>query len=659
MPNIITAQRAGESSEARFEFSWRDDSTTDTSSSTSWQTVFLCYRQISTSPDFVWPKNTRDVRLSIESSASERHEIDSRDFGSTAALHLVISALSAAFERESGSVLGLIIPAVAGYIVRSDIIPLRLVNCLLVEKAVSFAQPHQRYAGKRVNIEELRLPDAFAASAAGLLLKQDDSASTVTYESLSRSLNVALRNRLSFPWLSAQEPKRKTLVLVEGGRSGPENGGTGETIYTAAYALGIDIVVFDNPGHWMDDPRYAHWCKQFVSFELLLQPPDDFPNRIVEAVRSLQYPIDGIVTFCDHYKAPVAEAALQLSLPTYSPDAYDIATDKFKTSILEGHHAYRASSVEEAHAIVQKHRLPFPLIIKPCNGFLSEGVCRVENLGHLEIGVQAINTDRHGKEFVIEKYCEGPELDANFVLCNGALLFFEASDDFPKSADVNGQGNVKTFIELANVLPSKLPERELTVLRDSLHRSLLRMGFQDGFYHLEARMENSSMEYAIKDGVFDLVERAVPVEEAPSAWLIEVNPRPPGIQESSAVKFTYGIDYFGLGLLFALDEKDRVKQLAHPFEQGAQYWCEMVFIPVEHGGVYESGDVCAELFERRPDLADHVSECFCFLKKGATLSVTGGVNAWVAYFIVYSRKSRAHVLEVGETIRREVRFSIV
>lgn len=619
----------------------------------------LYLKRVSISPEFVWPKDIKDIRLSIESSASGRHKLDQQNFGSSAALDLLTSALSVAFERENESAVCLIIPAVAGYIIRSDIIPLRLVNCPLVERVVSFAQPHQRYTGKCPSIDKLQLPDAFAASAAGLLIKQDDSAGTATHESLLTSLQVTLRSRLSFPWISNQEPKRKTLVIVEGGRSGPDNGGTGETIYTAAHALGIDMVVFDNPGHWMDDVRYAHWCKEFVPFELLLQPPDDFPNRIVEAVRSLQYPIDGIVTFCDHYKAPVAEAALQLSLPTYAPEAYAIATDKFKTSVFEGHHAHRASSVEEAHAIVKEHGLQFPLIIKPCNGFLSEGVFRLENLAQLDIGIQAINTDRHGKEFVIEKYCEGPELDVNFVLCDGKLLFFEASDDFPKSADANGQGDVKTFIELANVLPSKLPERELAVLRDDLHQSLLRMGFHDGFYHLEARLENSSMEYAMKDGVFDLVERSVPVKEAPSAWLIEVNPRPPGIQESSAVKFTYGIDYFGLGLLFALDEKDRVKQLAHPFEQGAQYWCEMVFIPVEQGGVFESGDVCAELFERRPDLADHVSECFCFLKKGATLSMNEGVNAWVAYFIVYSRESRAHVLELGETIRREVRFTIV
>ena len=77
--------------------------------------------------------------------------------------------------------------------------------------------------------------------------------------------------------------------------------------------------------------------------------------------------------------------------------------------------------------------------------------------------------------------------------------------------------------------------------------------------------------------------------------------------------------------------------------------------------MYESGDVCEELFARRPDLADHVSGSFCFLKKRERVSdpLSTGLNSWVAYFNVYSRESRAHVLELADCVRREVTFSIV
>ncbi|KAI0117203.1 ATP-grasp domain-containing protein [Daldinia grandis] len=648
----------------RFQYDWKAHSTAITGGTadlTPWQSIDIFFNQVSKPPIFSWPRNVEETHLLIELSAGGYRRINPQDFGSTTAFRFVLDCLSAS-GNESGSVARLIVPLSRGYIVRSDIIPLRLLDCPLVRSAVSFSKPHQPFDGEPVRLENLeQLPNVFVASAGGLLLKHTDKP-----ESLIASLDLELRHRLLFPWLSTQVPRRQTLAIVDGGISSPDHGGTGTSIYAAAAALGIDIVVLDRPIHWINDPRYIHWRKASIPLETPLHVDGEFATRIVDAVRSYEGQIDGLVTFRDHYKVSVAEAALRLSLPTYPPSAYEIATDKFKTSVSEGHHAYQASDFEQAARIVRERNLEFPLIIKPCNGFLSEGVFRAESLSQIEAGIQAINTERHGVEFVIEKYCEGPEVDANFVLCDGEVIFFEVSDDFPKGADANGQGSVKTFIELANVLPSKLPEHELAILRDSLQQSLLRVGFRDGFYHLEARVENSSMEYATKNGVLDLTKHTVSAKGPPSAWLIEINPRPPGIQASEAIKHTYGIDYWSLGLLFPLNDKDRIKQLSHPFafplpyEQGSQYWCEMVFIPVDKGGVYESGDVCAELFDRCPDLTSHISKSFCFLKKGdRVLGPAKGVNSWVAYFNVYSRESREHLLEIADSTRKEVTFSIV
>ncbi|KAI8965779.1 ATP-grasp domain-containing protein [Daldinia sp. FL1419] len=668
MSGIIVIQDKNKH-QARFEYHWKAHVTTTIKGAadfTPWQSIDLFFREISRSPGFSWPESEENAHLLIKLSSDDYRRISPEEFGSLVAFQFVLDSLSIA-GNESVSIARLIIPQSNGYIVRSDIIPLRLLDCPSVRSAVSFSGPHRFFDGEPIGIESVdQFPNAFRASAGGLLLKPGNPTGTDTSESLVSSLDLELRYRLSFPWLLTQVPKRQTLAIVDGGTSGPDHGGPGTSIYAAAAALDIDVVVLDKSTHWINDPRYIHWRKASIAFDTLPHIDAGFTDRIVDAVRSYDGQIDGLVTFRDHYKAPVAEAALKLSLSTCPPSAYEIATDKFKTSVSEGHHAYQASSFEQAARLVQEKNLEFPLIIKPCNGFLSEGVFRAENLVDIKDGIQAINTERHGLEFVIEKYCEGPEVDANFVLCDGEVVFFEASDDFPKGADVNGQGNVKTFIELANVLPSKLPENELAILRDSLHQSLLRVGFQDGFYHLEARVENSSMEYVVKNGVFDLTEKSVPAKGPPSAWLIEINPRPPGIQALEAVKYTYGIDYRGLGLLFPLDDKDRIKQLSHPFKfplpfgKGPQYWCEMVFIPVDKGGVYESGDVCAELFDRRPYLASCVSRSFCFLKKGdRVLGPAKGVNSWVAYFNIYSRESREHLLEIADTIRREVTFSIV
>ncbi|RDW81832.1 hypothetical protein BP6252_02944 [Coleophoma cylindrospora] len=650
-----------ESHTIRFEYTLKaNDTITDASGGTSWATINILIKECSKSSNFSWPKNIEETRLYIELSANEHHKADPQDFGSVEAFRFLLDCLSTA-DAKQGVAVVLVVPQSRGYIVRPDIISLRLLDCPLVKNVVSLSKTHQFFDGEPIGFgNPQQLPKTFAAAAGGMILEASGSTGGNAIEELFSPLHLELRNRLFFPWLSIHMPTRKTLAIVDGGISGPDQGGTGESIYMAAMALGIDMIVLDSPNHWVNGPRYTHWRKATIPLECSLHPAAGFTDRIVEAVRSYDGPIDGIVTFRDHYKLPVAEAALKLSLPTFAPSAYEIATDKFKTSVSEGHLAHVASSAEQASAIVHEHNLEFPLIIKPTNGFLSEGVFKAESLSELETGVSTIHTGRHGTEFVIEKYCDGPEVDANLVLCDGKLIFFEVSDDFPKGADVNGHGHVKTFIELANVLPSKLPESELTMLGAALTESLLRMGFHDGFYHLEARVENSSMDYVLKNNILDLVERETPAKGAPSSWLIEVNPRPPGIQASAAVKHTYGVDYFALGLLFALDDKERVKQLSHAFAQGPQYWCEMVFIPVEHGGVYESGDVCAELFERRPDLAAAISGSFCFLKKGDQVAdPMSGINSWVAYFNVFSRESRQHLLETAETVRREVAFAIV
>lgn len=69
--------------------------------------------------------------------------------------------------------------------------------------------------------------------------------------------------------------------------------------------------------------------------------------------------------------------------------------------------------------------------------------------------------------------------------------------------------------------------------------------------------------------------------------------------ESQIIESTYGINYWGLTLLIAVSDKARVRALSHPFKQGPQYTCIMVFIPADYPisceGVFDSDDICADL----------------------------------------------------------------
>lgn len=632
-----------------------NDSVVDAEGLISWQCIDLLFVRKIRDLKFCWSAEENTISVSVPTSPHDEQSV----LLSQAAQKFLLHSLSCT-ENEEETCVRLVIPRTQGQIIRSDILELRMLDCRVAKIVASFAAPLQSFSGEPIHLcTSADIPSIFETSIGGILLE------ATTAESLDARLShldEELHNRLSFPWISPQKLERKTLALVEGGRRSPEAGGNGETVYKGAHALGIDMIVLDNPGHWLEDSRWVSWRKAFLPMECGLQSDAVFARRVVDTVRQWNGHLDGIVTFCDHYKEPVAEAALQLGLSTCSPSALALATDKFRLRKFEGHEAYLASSADEAIAMVEKHNLKFPLIMKPVTGYSSEGVARLESLDDLKAGVEKIDPLRHGASFAMERYCEGPEVDANFVICDGEVLFFEASDEVPKGADTNasGQGSTKTFAELGNVFPSKLPHKELSMLQKSLHQSLLRLGFQDGVYHLEARVENSAMEYTTRNGVMELFPRVTPAGARPTTWLIEVNPRPSGIMVSVATKHTYGIDYWGLGLLFGLDDRQRVRQLSRQFAQGPQYWCEAVWIPVEKGGTYDTEDACGELFERRPDLREFVSWHANYFVRGAQVpDPSSGINSWVAHINVFSRKSRAHLLEIGQTVREEFRFSVV
>ena len=134
----------------------------------------------------------------------------------------------------------------------------------------------------------------------------------------------------------------------------------------------------------------------------------------------------------------------------------------------------------------------------------------------------------------------------------------------------------------------------------------------------------------------------------PPNWVTRAGYHGSGTRTSAPCQ--YGVDYVGLGLLFPLNDKEWARALSRPFVNGPQFWCEIVFIPVERGGTFDSSDVYDELKQRRPDLAQNISKSVCFFKKGEAVPLpNSGHNAWVAYFIVFSRVGRAHVLDIAES----------
>ncbi|KAJ5168600.1 uncharacterized protein N7482_004194 [Penicillium canariense] len=545
----------------------------------------------------------------------------------------------------------LILSTSHGFVCQSDFLKRRLVDCHRVDRVESFLLPAQEIHPVPENCKHIT---SLASLAMGAVVVP--CAPTQSIQAISQQIDEELVKRLSFPWRSPVPIPRKRLALVGSRKLSALEGYT-----NAAASLNISIVVLDFAGNWIESREWSHLREDFIPFDMTAD--QGLPRRIVDAIQAYPKPIDGILTIEEHLLSVLPTAAVMLGLHTSPPDSCVLAQNKYRTRMLDQGdlmcHSLKSPSDLEQMLSIDSPRLVYPLIVKPSRGWASEGVWKVQSEDELREATSRLwkdsFTEWHGHEVVIEPYIEGPEIDANMVVLDGEILFFEVNDDFPSPGDLEGAPSFANFVESSNMIPSRLPATELQILERSLYNYVRLAGFSTGIYHIEARLRNSSCYFAeTKDGLVDLVARSDPVSDT-GVFLLEINPRPPGMQEINASARAYGVDYYSLSILNALVDPDRFRALSVPFTGGAQYHSQILFIPAEVGGIYTAGDVCAEALRRCPELKDNVSESMCFLQNGQEIpDPKSGSMTWVAFFIVYSRVSREDCLRVGQKLRRTV-----
>ncbi|KAI1133368.1 hypothetical protein F5Y10DRAFT_274260 [Nemania abortiva] len=633
---------------------------------------------------------------------TEQHELQvltAETLGSKDALEFLHECLRATAETPNPGMATarFVIPSQRGTVIRSDIVPYRLRDAFWVEKAISLASPLQVFPGSVLPLGKASLAEIFNASVGALLLK-----SSAIHPQLGATMGLPVRlpselesdfkDKLSISWISEEPIARKRLVLVGSSNQDPEGGGWTQFAHTAAVALGIDLVIIDKEDGWLAQGDYGSW------YEALLPAPSSWweepsADALVELVEGYRAKnrgkeIDGLATFIEAMQKPVSIAAERLGLPHESTSAFERATNKYNLGLFHNRPAFLASTAEDVMALISspQSQLTFPLIVKPCYGLNSEGVTRVDDASELEEAIEAAKRSKRinsevGDKVLVEKYCEGPEVDVNMVFVDGEVLFSEICDDFPKGADLNnsiGDTTVteaqeeagklspdqrRNFQETNMVFPSALPDDELAALRDAVKDTIQGLGFRNGVMHVEARIAQSKYSYQLVDGVVDLQPRQAPNTDVPTPWVIEVNPRPPGLFASQTPGSVYGIDYWGVSLLLGAGDKKRAATLLQPFANGAQSHTVLVMIRAEFDpaceGIFDSDDVCAELLERRPELKNHLGRYGCLLKRGQKIPhPRGGKNTFVAYLNVFSRTSRQEALAIAAKVREEIRYEI-
>lgn len=555
-----------------------------------------------------------------------------------------------------------VLPTVSGYMIRSDFAKRRLVFSDAAKSVGTLVEPLQSMQGATDDITNLG--KLLELSVAGILLRN----SVEDFEPILDEL----ADRITFPWLSKDPIERKRLVWVGGRPAICET----ENIWDAAYALGISLVIVDEPRNWdwlVDDSSpYAYYREAFVPMDM--STDDGFVPRLLSTVQNLQktMEIDGVFSWTDVRLARVAKVCEMLGLPTSSSASFETSTDKGKVRMLEddsgGVRVF--SNFEEFQQRLQTDGLPkgfdYPLIVKPCTGWASMCITKANNQHEL---VQAASkaSARHAAgplrqaAFLVEKYATGPEFDFNIVINDGSVAFVEIVDDLPKVTDRPGATSQSNFSETDSVAPSALPDQERQIIQDSIHKSILRLGFTSGTFHCEGRVVNSSVQYGFTpQGIEDL--HPVPdrqEKQTSSVFLHEINARQPGYSCSMATHVAYGVDYFALQQLLAVGDKQRFSHLAQRFQNGPQCHCTFVYLAADREGVMKTPDSTQQLVDKHPDLRCAIVARQTVTRGGQKLNGHASSDpTFLGWFIVASKVSRADCLRLAREVRQKFEYEV-
>ncbi|KAK3365619.1 hypothetical protein B0T24DRAFT_597402 [Lasiosphaeria ovina] len=589
------------------------------------------------------------------------------------------------------SIFTIIVPKASGYVTRSDFLRVRLEDCPAVIDIYEKPEPLESYDISLVHPGSCDpgalFPSTLAERAPGIVQWADMDPSVVPdLESHLLSLNQELKVRLDLsPWLSPHPIARKTLALVRG----RPDSTAGDPIYSVASALGIDIVVVDEEGHWVQEDSSENRRRRKAFLATDMTEDEHTADRIIDSLKKYNQPVHGIFTCSDNFLVDVAKVADALDLPGNPVSSFEISVDKCRSRLLQDVPGQTAcvKDVAELEALLaapgdgQPPALSpsYPVIVKPSKGWSSECVSKVSSPDDLATAVQKA-TELHGSRAVIEPFFDGPEIDVNFILRDGDILFCEIADEPPCDADARDATVHATFSPVALNLPSALPQDEQEIAKTTLRDILVKAGFHTGVFHVEARMVDSRCEYRdVGGGVVDLVRKQSPPQNPPSCRLLEINARPAGYRVSVPARHTYGVDYFAAHMLAAAGDHDRLRMLARPFRHtlspegssipcGAQYFARLVYVPAPAAGTLwwhnPNLSPCAELMSRRTFKSFQLTESEIVLgvdynKPGDRVEMyTNGVRTYVAHLLVASRRSRYDAIRLGDEVARCYRVAI-
>lgn len=303
-------------------------------------------------------------------------------------------------------------------------------------------------------------------------------------------------------------------------------------IFERAKELGVRSVILDGPDSWAQALAADGTIESFVPLDF--GDADTVFDRALAALHAVRRAVgdlDGVCTFCEMAVPLVARLVEALGLPGNPPSAVDTARDKSATrTMLEaaGLPSPRHFLISDPSQVAAAGaHVGFPAVIKPIFGAASIGVVRVNSAAELEATYTRVQkemasarivagalqqgtaededeeeggagaaaaadaaTPADGKAapaasswikttLMLEEYLDGPEVDVDLVLSEGAAVYGAVTDNWPTVEPY--------FNETGSNCPSILPLPAQAELVDLAVKCVTALGFTMGVFHVELK----------------------------------------------------------------------------------------------------------------------------------------------------------------------------
>lgn len=262
-------------------------------------------------------------------------------------------------------------------------------------------------------------------------------------------------------------------------------------MYERPAALGVRLVIVDEPDHWsqslVDDIPGTNWVATTI-----IGDPDADAAAVLGALDEARVRVDGVLTFFEDNVCEAARVALAFGLPCNPPDAVDACRSNLRTRALSARlglptpKAQRVRSLDELFAAAAE--IGFPAVVKPEFGASAMGCIRVDSLESLP-GIYKLVRDvvtpehdtifRAGNDLVLEEYLDGIEFDIDLVLENGDCVFSSVSQNWP-TAEPSCQ-------EAGLHCPPDHRSRPVGQLVELAVKTVQAFGFSQGVLHVEGK----------------------------------------------------------------------------------------------------------------------------------------------------------------------------